>query len=151
MKAILDHIGIAIRDLPAVLLRQLFRLACDYSGQVFSYQKMLGQLQDVGNATTVAHYLELLSGAGMVTGLPKFSGTRVRQRASSPKLVVLNTALMTAVSGKSEAEHHDIGAAELPRERPDALEEIVAAPRHAEKFRQLGHRDRQRCSRLEAQ
>ena len=82
-------------DKPA-LLRQLFRLGCDYSGQVLSYQKMLGQLQDAGNTTTLAHYLELLAGAGMVTGLQKFAGSRVRQRGSSPKLLVLNTALMTA-------------------------------------------------------
>lgn len=87
-------------DKPA-LLRRLFQLGCDYSGQVLSYQKMLGQLQDAGNTTTLAHYLDLLSGAGMLTGLPKFAGGRVRQRASSPKLQVLNTGLMTAVSGLS--------------------------------------------------
>lgn len=87
-------------DKPA-LLRQLFRLACDYSGQVLSYTKMLGQLHGAGNTTTLAHYLELLSGAGMVTGLPKFSAGRVRQRGSSPKLLVLNTALMTATAGVS--------------------------------------------------
>jgi predicted AAA+ superfamily ATPase len=82
-------------DKPA-LLRRLFQLSCNYSGQVLSYQKMLGQLQDAGNTTTLAHYLELLSGAGMLTGLQKFSGQAVRQRASSPKLQVLNNALMTA-------------------------------------------------------
>ena len=85
-------------DKPA-LLRQLFRLACDHSGQVLSYNKMLGQLQDAGNTTTLAHYLELLSGAGLVTGLQRFSGSRVRRRGSSPKLVVLNTALVTASTG----------------------------------------------------
>jgi predicted AAA+ superfamily ATPase len=85
-------------DKPA-LLRQLFRLACDYSGQILSYQKMVGQLQDAGNTTTLAHYLQLLEGAGLVAGLQKFSGAQVRQRGSSPKLVVLNTALMSAVSG----------------------------------------------------
>jgi hypothetical protein len=84
-------------DKPA-LLRRLFHLGCDYSGQVLSYQKMVGQLQDAGNTTTLAHYLELLSGAGMLTGLSKFSDRRVRQRASSPKLQVMNTALMTASS-----------------------------------------------------
>ena len=87
-------------DKPA-LLRRLFQLACAYSGQVLSYQKMLGQLHDAGNTTTLAHYLELLGGAGMVTGLQKFSGAQVRQRGSSPKLLVLNTALMTAISGLS--------------------------------------------------
>jgi hypothetical protein len=85
-------------DKPA-LLRRLFQLACSYSGQVLSYQKMLGQLQDAGNTTTLAHYLDLLAGAGMVTGLQKYAGESVRQRGSSPKLQVLNTALMTAQSG----------------------------------------------------
>jgi predicted AAA+ superfamily ATPase len=84
-------------DKPA-LLRRLFQLGCDYSGQMLSYQKMLGHLQDAGNTTTLAHYLDLLSGAGMLAGLPRYSGERVRQRASSPKLQVLNTALMTAQS-----------------------------------------------------
>jgi hypothetical protein len=85
-------------DKPA-LLRRLFELACRYSGQVLSYTKMLGQLQDAGNTTTLAHYLDLLAGAGMVCGLPKFAGDVARQRGSSPKLQVLNTALVTAQSG----------------------------------------------------
>jgi len=87
-------------DKPA-LLRRLFELACSYSGQILSYTKMLGQLQDAGNTTTLSHYLELLAGAGMVTGLAKFSGSMVRRRGSSPKLQVLNTALMTAPLGLS--------------------------------------------------
>ncbi|UCG43399.1 MAG: ATP-binding protein [candidate division WOR-3 bacterium] len=85
-------------DKPA-LLRRLFDLACRYSGQVLSYHKMLGQLQDAGNTTTLAHYLDLLAGAGMVAGIGKYSGSRVRQRASSPKLTVLNTGLLAATSG----------------------------------------------------
>ncbi|HLG52551.1 MAG TPA: DUF4143 domain-containing protein, partial [Steroidobacteraceae bacterium] len=85
-------------DKPA-LLRRVFELGCKYSGQILSYTKMLGQLQDAGNTTTLAHYLELLSAAGMVGGLQKFAGEAVRQRGSSPKLQVFNTALMTAQSG----------------------------------------------------
>jgi predicted AAA+ superfamily ATPase len=84
-------------DKPA-LLRRLFELGCRYSGQVLSYTKMLGQLHDAGNTTTLAHYLELLGGAGLLTGLAKFSGRAVRQKGSSPKLQVLNTALMSAQS-----------------------------------------------------
>jgi predicted AAA+ superfamily ATPase len=84
-------------DKPA-LLRQLFQLGCSYSGQIVSYQKLVGQLQDAGNTTTIAHYLTLLAGAGMLSGLQKYSRRKVRQRASSPKLLVLNTALVTAQS-----------------------------------------------------
>lgn len=80
------------------LLRQLFQLGCLYSGQILSYQKMLGQLHDAGNTTTLAHYLELLSAVGMITGLEKFSSKTIKQKKSTPKLQVLNTALMTAQS-----------------------------------------------------
>jgi predicted AAA+ superfamily ATPase len=82
-------------DKPA-LLRRLFQLGCSHSSQILSYQKMIGQLQDAGNTTTLAHYLELLAGSGMLTGLHKFSAQRVRERASSPKFQVLNTALVSA-------------------------------------------------------
>jgi uncharacterized protein len=91
------------------LLRQLFRLACTYSGQVLSYTKMLGTLTDAGNTVTLAHYLELLGGAGMVTGVGKYSGSAIRRRASSPKLLALNTALMTAAArttfARARADH----------------------------------------------
>jgi uncharacterized protein len=83
------------------LLRRVFELACHYSGQILSYQKMVGQLQDAGNTTTLAHYLELLTATGMVTGIDKYAGQLVRQRASSPKLQVFNTALLTAPSAHS--------------------------------------------------
>ena len=84
-----------------VLLRQLFELGAAYSGQILSYNKMLGQLHDAGNTTTLARYLGLLSHAGLVTGLQNFARRLHRRRASSPKLIVLNTALMTAGSGYS--------------------------------------------------
>lgn len=90
-------------DKPA-LLRRLFELGCRYSGQMLSYTKMLGQLQDAGNTTTLAHYLELLTAAGMLTGISKYAGQAVRQRGSSPKLQVFNTALMTALEGISPEE-----------------------------------------------
>ncbi|MCY3957281.1 MAG: ATP-binding protein [Chloroflexi bacterium] len=85
-------------DKPA-LLRRLFELGCTYSGQILSYTKMTGQLQDAGNTTTLARYLDLLAGAGMLTGIQKYAGGAARRRASSPKLQVFNTALMTALSG----------------------------------------------------
>ena len=95
-------------DKPA-LLRRLFHLGCCYSGQILSYQKMLGQLTDAGNTVTLAHYLELLQGAGMVAGLSKYAHGLVRQRGSSPKLQVLNTALMTAQDNRTLAEARQNG------------------------------------------
>ncbi len=95
-------------DKPA-LLRRMFELGCAYSGQILSYRKMTGQLQDSGNTTTLAHYLDLLAAAGFVAGLQKYAGQQVRRRGSSPKLQVLNTALMTAQA--------NIGFEELIRNR----------------------------------
>ena len=81
------------------LLRRFLRLGAGFSGQVFSYNKMLGLLRDAGNATTLARYLELLAGVGLLCGLDKFEQNRPRRKAPSPKLNVLNTALLAARSG----------------------------------------------------
>jgi hypothetical protein len=83
-------------DNPA-LLRRLFELGCQYSGQILSLTKMLGQLQDRGNTSTLAHYMDMLRGCGLLEGLQKYAGQKVRQRASSPKLQVHNNALLTAL------------------------------------------------------
>ena len=90
-------------DKPA-LLKQLFHLGCNYSGQILSYDKMLGQLQDAGNTTTLARYLEMLGNAGLIYGIQKYAGQQHRRRASSPKFNVLNNALMSAGSGYTKAE-----------------------------------------------
>lgn len=82
------------------LLRQLFYLGCQYSGQILSYQKMVGQMQGAGNTTTLAHYLELLAGAGMLCGISKYAGQEVRQRGSSPKFQVMDMALFSALSNR---------------------------------------------------
>lgn len=95
-----DILGMARVDKPA-LLRQLLDLGCLYSGQELSYKKMRGQLEDAGHESTLARYLGFLSSAGLVTGLFKHSNNPLLQRSSSPKVNVLNTALMSAVVGYS--------------------------------------------------
>ena len=82
-------------DKPA-LMKRLFELGCLYSGQVLSYTKLLGQLQDAGNTTTLSHYLALLDTAGLLAGIEKYAPDVVRQRSSSPKFQVHNTALRSA-------------------------------------------------------
>ena len=94
-----DVLAMTRVDKPA-LLKRLFELGARYSGQLLSYTKLLGQLQDAGNTTTLARYLDLLQHGGLVVGLPKYA-SRPHRRGSSPKLTVLNTALMTAGSGYS--------------------------------------------------
>jgi predicted AAA+ superfamily ATPase len=85
---------------PAVL-RKVFELGSSYSGQILSYTKLLGQLQDAKNTTTVAHYLELLQKAGLLQGLQKYSVDKARKRSSSPKWQVMNNALLSAQMGES--------------------------------------------------
>ncbi len=98
------------------LLRQLFVLACEYGGQILSYQKLLGQLVDAGNTTTLAHYQKLLESAFLIRGLPKWSGGALRRRGSSPKWLPLNTALMTALANQNFQEW---------RSKPDAWGRLV--------------------------
>lgn len=93
-----DIVGLTRVTKPA-LMRRLMDLATQYSGRLMSYNKLLGQLQDAGNTTTLARYLDLLSDAGLVTGLSRYTPAPHLGRGSSPKLNVLNTALMTAPSG----------------------------------------------------
>jgi hypothetical protein len=95
-------------DKPA-LMRRLFELGCDHSGQILAFNKILGQLLDAGNTTTLSHYLELLGSAGLLSGIEKFSPKKVRQRASSPKFMTHNTALISA-------------------QRPETFQEAVATP-----------------------
>jgi predicted AAA+ superfamily ATPase len=78
------------------LLRELFRLGSEYSGQILAYNKMLGQLQDAGNTTTLAHYLTLLDQTFVLKGIYKYTNQPIRQRQSPPKLQVYNSALQTS-------------------------------------------------------
>jgi uncharacterized protein len=90
-------------DKPA-LLKRLFELGALYSGQILSYTKLMGQLQDAGNTTTLSHYLQLLSDAGLLGGIEKYAGNVVHKRSSSPKFQVYNNALLTALENHTFAE-----------------------------------------------
>ncbi len=84
-------------DKPA-LLKRLFEVGSLYSGQILSYSKLVGELQDAGNTTTLSHYLGLLSDSGLLAGIEKYAGNVIRQRSSSPKFQVFNNALLSAQS-----------------------------------------------------
>jgi len=86
-------------DKPA-LMKRLFELGSSYSGQILSFTKILGQLQDAGNTTTLSHYLSLLNTAGLLTGIEKYAADVLRKRASSPKFQVYNNAFISA-------QHHE--------------------------------------------
>lgn len=87
-------------DKPA-LMKRLFEIGSLYSGQVLSFTKVMGQLADAGNTTTLANYLELLNEAGLLSGIEKYSPNLVRKRSSSPKFMVHNTAIMSGLSNEA--------------------------------------------------
>lgn len=89
------------------LLRHLFALASRFPAQILSYNKMLGQLQDAGNTTTLANYIRLLETAFLISGLERFSAGEARSRGSSPKLVLWNNALVSALSHRGFASVRD--------------------------------------------
>ena len=83
------------------LMKQLFELGCSYSAEMLSLTKLLGQLQDAGNVTTLASYLEILDQCALLTGLQKYANDEARKRSSIPKYQVYNNALLTAYKGRS--------------------------------------------------
>ncbi len=80
------------------LLNQLFYIGCAYSGELLSYNKMLGMLQDAGNASTLASYLQLLADSKLLVGLQKYAVDQARKYKSIPKLQVYNNALLSAMT-----------------------------------------------------
>lgn len=85
------------------LMKALFELGVRFSSQELSYTKILGQLDESGNTTTLAHYLDLLDKAGMLCGLEKYHPKAVRRRKSSPRFMVYDTSLMTAVVAREKS------------------------------------------------
>ena len=86
------------------LFKQLLELGCELSGQTVSFTKLVGRMQGTGNTTTLARYIDLLSTAGLLAGIEKYSGSRISIKASSPKLNVYNTAYLSAFSDYSFAD-----------------------------------------------
>ena len=104
------------------LLRSLFMLGSSYSAQELSFTKILGQLQDAGNTVTLAHYLDLLGKANILTGLQNYSGNQLRVRKSSPRFMVYDTSLLTYADGANRRRLLD-----NPTERGRLVESAVGA------------------------
>lgn len=115
------------------LLRRLFELGAQYSSQEISYRNLLGQLDDKGNTATLAHYLDLLAAAGMLCGLQKYESKALNIRRSSPRLLVFDTSLMTAVwesaedllsspSARGHLVESSVGASLLARSQREGFE-----------------------------
>lgn len=81
------------------LMKQLFELGCTYSSEEISLTKILGQLQDAGNVTTLANYLTTLAESQLLCGLQKYAYDNARKYNSVPKIMTYNTALLSALSG----------------------------------------------------
>lgn len=82
------------------LMKQLFELGCSYSAEILSLTKLMGQLQDAGNVTTLAGYLGILDQCALLTALQKYAKDDARKRGSIPKYQVYNNALLTAYKGR---------------------------------------------------
>lgn len=80
------------------LLRQTFELAAHYSGNILSYTKMMGQLQDAGNVTTLVQYLHLLNESCLVTGIQKYSNDFARTKGTIPKFQVYDNSFKVVLS-----------------------------------------------------
>ena len=93
-------------DKPA-LLRQVADLSSLYSGQILSYNKMQGQLQEAGNLTTIVNYLDLLDEACFSAGLQNYSIGKLSERTSIPKLQVYCNALFSARLNKNYSSVRD--------------------------------------------
>lgn len=89
------------RILKPALLRQLFEIGCAYSGELLSYTKVLGQLQDAGNVATLANYLQTLNEANLLAGLQKYAHDVARKYQSIPKYQVYNNALLSVYQGRN--------------------------------------------------
>lgn len=82
------------------LMEKLFWIGSSFSSQEISYRKIMGQLDDAGNTTTLALYLQLLNNASLLCGLEKFANKEIKRRASSPKFLTYDTSLMVATYGQ---------------------------------------------------
>ena len=83
------------------LMKRLFELGCGYSAEVLSLTKLIGQLQDAGNVTTLAGYLEILNQCSLLAALQKYAKDDARKYNSIPKYQVYNNTLMTAYKGRT--------------------------------------------------
>lgn len=83
------------------LLRQTFELASAYSGKILSFTKMIGQLQDAGNTTTLSQYIHLLQESCLVTGLQKYTNDKARSKGTIPKFQVFDNSFKEIYSSLS--------------------------------------------------
>ena len=83
------------------LMKRLFELGCGYSAEILSLTKLIGQLQDAGNVTTLAGYLEILNQCSLLAALQKYAKDDARKYNSIPKYQVYNNTLMTAYKGRT--------------------------------------------------
>lgn len=91
-----DVLALAAVRRPA-LLRQVFAVAASMPAQIVSLQKLQGSLAESGSLETVADYLELCEEAYLIARVQKHSPREMRRRASPPKIVVLNNAIISAL------------------------------------------------------
>lgn len=101
MPAIEKDVLMTKRIIKPALMRQTFQIGCAYSGQLLAFNKMIGQLQDVGNTSTLANYLTILEEANLLGGIQKYAIDTARKYNSINKLQVYNNAFLSLYEGTS--------------------------------------------------
>lgn len=104
------------------LLRQLFEIGSSYSSELLSLTKIVAQLLETGNVTTLAGYLHLLDECGLLCGLQKYAEDNARKYNSVPKFQVYNNALRNVYSDESYTQ-----AAENPKSWGRYVESAIGA------------------------
>ena len=104
------------------LLRQLFELGSNYSGELLSLTKVAAQMQDAGNVTTLAGYLHLLDECNLLCGLQKYAEDNARKYNSIPKFQVYNSALRNVY-----AEEDFVDAVKNPKSWGRYVESAIGA------------------------
>jgi len=84
------------------LLRSLFFSSVSHPAEIVSYNKLMGELYEAGNASTLINYLQLLASAFLVQGVKKYPSAPSRN--TTPKIITLNNALVSACSPRSFSE-----------------------------------------------
>jgi len=89
------------------LLRQIFAIASGHPSEILSLDKIAGRLAEKGALETIAHYLDLLNEAFLVTALQKASRAEVRRRRSPSKLIVRDNALLASIGQRPPSPQTD--------------------------------------------
>lgn len=83
------------------LFKQMAELLASYPAQEVSFNKLLGQLQESGNVDLVKYYLSIYDSTFLFRTISKYTGSAIRTKQSSPKILPACPALVYALAQNS--------------------------------------------------